>query len=329
MSLLLLLVFFVVLRILAVGRTNPHPNVDMSGKVVLVTGANTGLGFETALALAKLNATVVIAGRSRARIDEAARQIAAELASLRGVGAADGGMPLLDLESLESVRAFAREFLRRYQRLDVLVLNAGVMLLPRGRTREGFETHMGVNHLAHHLLARLLLGALETAARRTGDARVLVVSSVAHMAGDLRGDGMQDLNYRSRPYTLLSRFGAYAQSKLANVLFALELARRQAGSGVRAFSLHPGAVHTELYREVPYWGTLEFVLWPLLRFFFKTPLQGAQTQIYLALAPLQELEAYNGRYFSNCAHSYFVNLQVSDSALGMELWRKSEALVGL
>lgn len=307
------------------GGVNVHAP-DLAGHIYLVTGANTGLGFETARALLALNATVIVAGREAARVAAAVSRLEAARAA-GSVGVVDGSL-LLDLADLESVRRFATAYLEKYARLDGLIANAGVFALPRDapRTRQGFEQHFGVNHLAHHLLVRLLLPALEATGAATGDARVVFVSSLGHLWGDLlRAGVLDDLNFERRPVGQ-EGFEAYTQSKLANVLDAAQLARLSDGRGVRAFSAHPGTVATDMFRHYP--RALEAALAPIQWYFFKTPAEGAQTQIYLTVAPLAEIDAHNGGYFADCAPAY-TNPQARNASLAAQLWAASDALVGL
>lgn len=313
---------------------NPyHPN--MLGRVVLITGANTGLGFETAREMLLLNATVIMAGRDRKRIDNATSRLETQRPA-GCVGIVDGSL-LIDLADLDSVRDFAVAFQSRYDRLDVLVANGGVFGLPADapRTKQNFEAHFGTNHLAHHLLVRLLMPALLRTGASTGDARVVVVSSVGHIWGDLAGsDKMGDLNFERRPVTQAG-FEAYTQSKLGNVLMAAEIARRYDANatGVRAFSAHPGTVATDMFRHF----SLDFLINPLFWYFLKSPWQGAQTQIYLSVAPLAELQAFDGAYFTDCTprtatsplSSFYVNPQAFNETIAAALWEASDRLVGV
>ena len=311
------------------GRANPHAHVDMRGRVALVTGVSrNGLGLETAAQLAAQGATVLVTGRDRARLDEAAA-----LASVRsggGGGSVDASLPLLDLGDLSSVRAFAAAALVAHPRIDVLVLNAGVMAIPSlERTVDGLERTWATNHVGHFLLASLLKPALERSAAETGDARVIAVASGAARGGDLspRSPAVLDANYsHGRAYGVLG-VSAYCHSKLANVVMAAELARRAAGTGLRAFSLHPGGVYTELFRSVPYFSLLERALRPLLHALLKTPKEGAQTQLYLATAPIAELKS--GAYYDDCAAvtDLRAHPQREDAAVGAALWRQTEALI--
>ena len=194
------------------------------------------------------------------------------------------------------------------------------------RTRDGLERVFGVNHVAHALLAQLLAPALEASAAASGDARVVVVSSGAAWWGDVgaRSPALLDPLYaKGRRHGFLG-ISEYGNSKLANAVFAAELARRSAGTGLRAWSLHPGAVYTALFDSVPYFGALERLLGPLLRFVFKTPLEGAQTQLYLATAPLAEVGALNGRFFDNCAPAWMKSIHSEE--VGRALWRVTDEL---
>ncbi len=202
------------------------------GRVAIVTGANSGLGFETAKVLAARGARVVLACRSPARAEGA-------LASLRAAYAgAEVEAAALDLADLASVRAFARQIRSKYESVDLLVNNAGLMAVPAARTADGFEMQFGTNHLGHFALTGALLGGLERAA----GGRVVNVSSSMHRAGRMNFD---DLMFEARRY---DRWGAYSQSKLANLLFTSELARRLAakGSPIVAVAAHPGYSATNL-----------------------------------------------------------------------------------
>jgi retinol dehydrogenase-13 len=308
------------------GCENPH-RPDLSGRTVVITGANAGLGFEMARELLFLNATVVIGGRDAARMAGAAARLRAAARGGGGILDDVGGAPL-DLASMASVRSWAAAVAARHARIDVLALNAGVMKVPYALTADGFETTLAANHLGHHLLAALLLPALRAA---SGGARVIAVSSVGHRWGELDAAALDDLSFERRNDTQVG-FAPYTQSKLANVLFAAELARREAaaGSGVRAFSLHPGTVRTDIFRHLAparaLWA-LETLAAPLLWLVTKSPLEGAQTQLFLATAPGELLA--DGAYYEDCAISSRVNPLAADADLAQALWRKSDALVGL
>jgi NAD(P)-dependent dehydrogenase (short-subunit alcohol dehydrogenase family) len=210
---------------------------DQTGRTALVTGANTGIGLETARMLALKGASVVLACRNLEKGRAAAVRIQAD----RPRGSVT--VAALDLSDLDSVAAFAADFAASHERLDLLVANAGVMVPPFGRTKQGFELQLGTNHLGHYALVGRLLPLL----LRTPGARVVVVSSAAQNIGRIDRD---DLNWERRPYRA---WAAYGQSKLANQLFALELSRRlaAAGSGVRVTAAHPGFTATDLQRTSP------------------------------------------------------------------------------
>jgi NAD(P)-dependent dehydrogenase (short-subunit alcohol dehydrogenase family) len=313
------------------GRANPHARAELRGRVALVTGVSPhGIGLETAAQLAAQGATVVVSGRDRGRLGEATRVVAAAAARGAAGGAADATLPLLDLANFSSVRAFAAAALAAHPRIDVLVLNAGVMAVPTlERTADGLERTFGVNHVGHQLLTSLLMPALERSAAATGDARVIVVASGAARGGDLSptSAAMRDMNYsKGRAYGFIGG-PEYCNSKLANCVFAAELARRAEGSGLRAYSLHPGAVHTPLFKHVPGFGFIERVARPLLRALLKTPREGAQTTLFLATAPLAELA--NGGYYDDCQHvtGMMLHPQVADRAVGKALWEATEQII--
>lgn len=207
----------------------------LTGKTVLVTGANSGIGFEAVKVFAKKGAHVIMACRNPERGNAAVEAIKADFppASLE--------LMTLDLNSLLSVRRFSDAIKQQYERIDILVNNAGVMGVPLTRTVEGFETHFGCNHLAHFALTARLLPLLENSA----DGRIVVVASVFHRVGRLN---LRDLNWDKHYF----RWGAYAQSKLANLMFAKELQRRlrQQNSAIRVVAVHPGYSSTNLQRYV-------------------------------------------------------------------------------
>jgi NAD(P)-dependent dehydrogenase (short-subunit alcohol dehydrogenase family) len=276
------------------------------GKVVLVTGANVGIGKETALALARMGATVVMLCRSKSK-GEAAQ---AEIKAASNNSQID--LILADFASLAAVRRAAETFQERYDRLDVLVNNAGLYLGERLLSADGYEMTFAVNHLAPFLLTNLLIDTLKASA----PARIVNVSSGAHAGGRMRFDDLQS----ARSY---QGFRAYADSKLANILFTTELARRLAGTGVTANSLHPGAVASNFAQ-----GTKGFFgfIFGMARSFMLTPEQGAQTSIYLASAP--EVADVSGAYFVKSKPSRTAS-QANDADAARRLWEVSEQLVGL
>lgn len=290
--------------------------LDLSGRTAIVTGGASGLGVETARALAHAGASVVLAVRDRQAGERVAAAINGETGAVRV--SADA----LDLASLASVRAFAA---RRGERpLSMLINNAGVMACPQGTTQDGFETQFGVNHLGHFLLALLLVPALERGAGPERQARVISLSSSAHGMANVDFD---DPDFRHRPY---EPFQAYGQSKTANALFAVEFDHRYAPRGIRAFSLMPGVIHTRLGRHVPGedWSSIEHLS--------KTAEQGASTTVWAATSP--DLEGRGGLYLENCAEAEIftrgmprgtgVMPYAIDPAAARRLWTLSEERVG-
>ncbi len=301
---------------------------DLSGRVYIVTGANSGVGQATAEQLARQGATVVAGCR---RVDAGA-------AAFVGLGDVPGAVEVmeLDLGRLDSVRAFAKGFAARGDRLDGLVNNAGVMMTPEGRTADGFETQLGVNHLGHFLLTELLLDAL----RASAPSRIVCVSSVLHV-GTRKQVGEIDLDdphFERRPY---DKTLAYAQSKLANVLHAAELARRLEGTGVSAFSVHPGWVRTNLVQHtMPAW-VQNVVMRPFSGFLgMISPDEGAQTTLHCLLD--DDAPAHSGAYYSQHSILYpqkadraggwpmpSPNPNAHDAGLAAQLYERSLEWVGL
>lgn len=286
---------------------------DQAGRTAVVTGANSGIGFETARALAQKGATVVLACRSPEKGELALERIRRESP------AADVSLAPLDLADFDSVAACARALGERFDRLDLLINNAGVMVPPLSRTRQGFELQFGTNHLGHFALTGRLMPLLTSAPR----ARVVVVSSVIvnHAQIDLG-----DLSFDRRPYR---RWAAYGQSKLANLMFALELARRldTARSGVAAIAAHPGGTATDLQRNALF---LRTVVNPLLAM---KPVDGALPTLRAAVDP----NAQNGSYWGPSGLFEMrgppieasIPKHANDPALARRLWEVSEALTGV
>ncbi len=268
-------------------------------RTVLVTGANTGIGRATALALATEGWRVWVAARSE-------RKGQAAVDSIKAATGNDAVFLLmLDLADLSSVRDCATSFLEPYEPLHVLINNAGVGGR-RGLTKQGFELMFGVNHLGHFLLTQLLLDRL----RDSAPARVVTVSSDAHYQA--RGIDWAALRRPARGITGLPE---YAVSKLCNVLFSQELARRTAGTGVHAYALHPGVVASDIWRRVP-WPVRPLVTRRLL------PVdEGARTSVYCATSA--DVAGDNGLFYDKCAVREAS--QVATAALGGELWQRSES----
>jgi NAD(P)-dependent dehydrogenase (short-subunit alcohol dehydrogenase family) len=283
---------------------------DQSGRVAVVTGANTGIGLATAKALARAGATVVLACRDRARADAAAAET--------------GGEPvLLDLGSLASVRAGAELIVAEHGRIDLLINNAGVMMTPRGRTQDGFELQIGVNHLGHFALTGLLLPAMLD----VPGSRVVTVSSNAHRAGEINFD---DLNSRDRYRPI----AAYSQSKLANLLFAYELQRRLAAAKALPISVgvHPGSARTELARDAP--GIVRSLLSSrLMSWMVQDSDQAALPTLRAATDPAVRGGDYYGPDGWNGFKGHPVRtasaLRSHDAAAARRLWEKSERLTSV
>lgn len=254
---------------------------SMVGQTVLVTGGTGGIGRSTALGLARLGANLAIAGRDEAR----AEQVAAEIRAATGRHV---DVFVADLSAQAEVRRLANEALQRLSRIDVLVNNVGGYWNSRHLTVDGLERTFAVNHLAAFLLTKLLLPRM----RQHGHARVVTVASHAHAQGRINFDDLQG----ERSY---SGARAYNQSKLANVLFSYELARRCRGSGVTSNALHPGVVSTSFGAEDPGWT--QRVLVPVLRPLMRSAQRGAATSVHVASAP--QLGGVTGRYFTNSKDS--------------------------
>jgi NAD(P)-dependent dehydrogenase (short-subunit alcohol dehydrogenase family) len=272
---------------------------SLENVVALVTGANGGIGRATAIELARRGARLFLAGRSEAKM----RPVVDEIAR-----ATPGAMPQflpLDLGDLASVRQCAADFLRRDLPLGLLVNNGGVAGL-RGLTKSGFELAFGVNHVGHFLLTNLLLDRL----KQSGTARVVTVASRAHYRP--KSIDFEAVRRRTRSITGLDEYGV---SKLANVLFSSELARRLRGSGVTTYALHPGVVASDIWRRVPPpFG------W-LMKLFMISPAEGAQTTLYCATS--KEAASESGLYYDKCRPKRPSKL-ARDAALADELWRLSE-----
>jgi NAD(P)-dependent dehydrogenase (short-subunit alcohol dehydrogenase family) len=279
----------------------------MAGRTVLVTGGTGGIGKATAIGLATMGARVGITGRDLAR----AEQAAADIRAASGNPAVD--VFAADMSSQAEVRRLAAAVLDAYPRLDVLVNNVGGFWAHRQPTADGLERTFALNHLAPFLLTNLLLGRLMASA----PARVVTVSSGEQARGRIEFDDLQG----ARDY---SGQRAYSQSKLANVMFTNELARRLEGTGVTANSLHPGVVRTNIGAEDQ--AGFFAVVGGIVRPFLKTPAQGAQTSIYLASSP--DIEGVTGQFFAD-RKPKTANKIAYDTDMAARLWQVSAELVGL
>jgi NAD(P)-dependent dehydrogenase (short-subunit alcohol dehydrogenase family) len=280
----------------------------MDGKTVVITGANSGVGKATAVALAAAGAETVITARSESR----GRQAVADIRRDSGSDRVD--LVVFDLADLTSVREGASQILDRCPQLHVLVNNAGLVLSQRTETRDGFESTFATNHLGPFYLTQLLTDRLVASA----PARVINVASTAHRSAR-RGVGFDDLQ-SEKSY---SGMNAYGRSKLANILFTNELARRLAGTGVTANSVHPGTVATGFARDDDTSGFLAFGI-KVIKPFILTPEKGARTSVYLASSP--EVADVSGKYFVKC-RARQPSAAARDDDAALLLWSVSEQLV--
>jgi NAD(P)-dependent dehydrogenase (short-subunit alcohol dehydrogenase family) len=277
----------------------------MEGKVVLLTGASSGIGRATAVELARRGARLFLLGRNPERCNAA-------LAEVRAAGGVECSMIPTDLASLAAIRTLAQEVSAVTNRIDVLINNAAVFVTHRTTTVDGFETTFAVNHLAYFLLTGLLLPLL----RRSLAARIVSVASNGHRMAGLALDDLQN----ERSYSMMR---VYGQSKTANILWTGELARRLEGTGITANCLHPGTVRSNLGRGN---GPVLDRVQRILTRFMTAPEKGARTSVYLATSP--EVEGVTGRYFVNCREKQPA-AHATDPDTARRLWEISEKLVGL
>jgi NAD(P)-dependent dehydrogenase (short-subunit alcohol dehydrogenase family) len=276
--------------------------VDMAGKACIVTGASSGIGTATAVGLARLGASLALVGRDGSRLRDVAQRC-------QEVGAGDVRTYQADFGELDRVRALADELLDDWPRIDVLVNNAALVLQHREQTVDGYERVFAVNHLAPYLLTRLLLDRIVASA----PSRIVNVASDAHTFGTMDPDDYMS----TRSYKPMK---AYGRSKLANILFTAELARRLEGSGVTANSLHPGFVSTGLARD----NKLGILFMKLARPFIKSPSDGAETTVFLASEPVE----VSGEYFVD-RKVHATKDYAKDPVMAERLWDDSAHLVGL
>jgi retinol dehydrogenase 14 len=280
---------------------------DVRGKTALVTGATSGIGLEASVELARRGVRVLMVGRDPARTEAAVADVAARS------GSKEVAHLLCDFSSQAEIRKLAASVLARLDHLHILVNNAGGVHKTRRLTVDGIEATFAVNHLGYFLLTNLLLDLLV----KSAPARVVTVASIGHRRGSLDFD---DLGFE-RGYGTLK---AYARSKLANVLFAAELARRLAGTGVTSNSLHPGSVATNIWSGAPLWAKPVIAI--AFRPFFISAEQGSRGIVRLATDPA--LEGVTGRYYEAKREMTPAPL-ARDEALAKRLWDVSAALVGL
>jgi retinol dehydrogenase-14 len=280
---------------------------DLRGKTVLVTGATSGIGLEASVELARMGAQVVMVGRDPGKTQAAVAEVQ------RRSGASTVESLLCDFSLQASIRRLADDFRARYQRLHVLINNAGTVYAQRTVTADGIEATFAVNHLGYFLLTNLLLDVIKASA----PARIVNVASVGHYRGTMDFD---DLGFE-RGYQIMR---AYSRSKLGNVLFTQSLAKQLEGTGVTVNALHPGTVATNIWSGAPGWAKpLLAVAKSLLMI---SPAQGGQTLVYLATSP--EVEGKTGLYFEKNRPRTAAPLAL-DEALARRLWSESARLVGL
>ena len=295
----------------------PHNLPEQNGRIFIVTGANTGLGYENSYTLAKKGATVIMACRSLKKANKAKDSIKEEVPN------ADLEVMEIDLSSLDSVRNFAKAYQSKYDRLDVLINNAGVMMPPYTKTDDGYELQLEANFLGHFLLTGLLMDTL----LKTANSRVVTLSSIAHKNAKINFDDLQS----EKKY---SASDAYGQSKLACLFFAYELQRRLEKAGHNqtiSTAAHPGIATTELARHMPklVYAILKYTVAPFLT---HAPKEGAKPTLVAAIG-----EVKGGDYFGPTGFNEFKGKpgKVSstalskDAAIAKRLWEKSEELVGL
>lgn len=294
--------------------------IDLSGKTAIVTGGYSGIGLETVRALASAGASVTVPARRPDTAKDA-------LAGIGGVTVA-----AMDLSDLASVRRFSADFVSAHPKLHLLINNAGIMACPLTRIGPGWESQFGTNHLGHMALYQGLLPSL----RAAGGARVVALSSTGHVISGVNWD---DPNYTSRPY---EKWEAYGQSKSSNALFALGVDLKERGNGIRAFSVHPGGIFTNLQRHLPDeemvalgWKNADGTLPERIKAMFKSPEQGASTTVWAATSP--KLDGRGGVYCEDCdiARAATPESQrweharawISDDAHAERLWGLSETLL--
>jgi len=280
----------------------------MQGKTVLITGADGGIGRETTRALARKGAAIIMACIDLDDAKTVCKDIKEESGNL------NIALMQVDLASLSSIREFATQFSKRYQQVNVLINNAGVYCSKRGETQEGFEQTMGINYLGPFLLTNLLLPIL----KQTPEARIVNVASNAYFQGKI---DLNNLHLKKR----YQGFKAYSASKLAIVLFTLELADRLKNTGVTVNALHPGHVATNIWNMWP--GTwYQELLFKIIRRFAKSPEEAAKTSIYVASS--DKMKGITGTYFDN-KNPKALSPKCNDVRLRRILWELSEKLTGL
>ena len=321
-------------------------DISLDGKVVAITGANTGVGKETAHEISRKGARVIMLCRDTVKAESVSKEIMNDTGNQVDI-------VKLDLASLESVRNCADALITKEDRIDILINNAGVMACPEMKTKDGLELQIGTNHFGHFLLTELLQPLIRKSTTTGFTPRIVVVSSMAHegpmwpwpfalialglallmprfvkiywmMLPRFRMN-WDDLHFQKIPGSY-EPFIAYSQSKLANVLFAKELSKRVAKDGIKVYCLHPGLIDSELWRHHKQKGSIgSFMLAPF-EYFMKTPFLGAQTSLYCALEP--SIVNDTGLYYSDCAIASPSPVALNENDQ-KKLWRISEETVGL
>jgi NAD(P)-dependent dehydrogenase (short-subunit alcohol dehydrogenase family) len=281
---------------------------NIEGKTCLITGATSGIGKEIASGLAGMGATVIIVGRSREKAESTVREIRSKVGSSSGISSL-----VADLSSQASIRQLAKDYAAAHTKLDILVNNAGIFSAKRSTTVDNIESTFAVNHLAPFLLTSLLMDTISA----SPPARIITTSSVAHRGAHLDFD---DIQFERKPYR---GFTAYSQSKLANILFTKELAKRLEGTAVTANCFHPGVVRTNLIEGNNPWQYR--LISNTAGLFFLTPEKGAETGVYLASSP--EVEGVTGKYFAKRKQEE-PSAEASDMDAAARLWDISEKLTG-
>lgn len=289
---------------------------SQKGRIAIVTGANTGLGFETAKVLAGKGMKVIMACRNQEKAQAAKQSI------LKEHPAADPEIMIVDLSRLKSVRDFAQAFLSAYNRLDLLINNAGIMIPPYSKTKDGFESQMGINYFSHFLLTGLLFNTIA----RTVNSRIVTLSSNAHKNGNIN---FEDLQWEKG----YSRMKAYSQSKLACLMFAYELQRKIERAGLKTLSVaaHPGVSLTELVRYIPGW--LLFLGRPVTALMTHSPEKAALPILLAAL----DKDVKGGEYFGPQGRNEWKGKPGKaestplshNTEIAGKLWKVSEELTGI
>jgi NAD(P)-dependent dehydrogenase (short-subunit alcohol dehydrogenase family) len=282
----------------------------IEGKTCLITGSTSGIGKEIAVGLAKMKANVVLVGRSKAKCQATLEEIWRNASISTNMNRVS--YLLADLSSQASIHQLANEFLERYESLDILINNAGVFLSRRFTTVDSIEYTFAVNHLAPFLLTNLLFERIKA----SSPSRIITTSSVAHRGAHINFDNLQ---FERGRYNGVE---AYRQSKLANILFTKELARRSRGSGVTSNCFHPGGVRTNLVQSSPWYYRL---IWAIINPFLVSPMKGADTAIYLASS--SKVAEISGKYFVNRKPISPWEL-ADDHDSAARLWKISEELTG-